>query len=154
MGRRGVHPKPTALRLLEGDRTDRINLYEPAPRQDKPECPDDVSPEVREIWDYTVRELEIMGTLFACDRDALRCYCEAVVTHRRACAILAKSGVVMKGIHGNPVRNPALPVQRDSAATIRSFAGEFGLTPSSRSQITTKGLNGDGAADNPFAGTG
>ncbi|WP_279627667.1 hypothetical protein [Amycolatopsis tolypomycina] len=43
-----------------------------------------MSAEVREIWEYTVRELEHMGTVYACDPDPLCCYCEAVISHRRA----------------------------------------------------------------------
>lgn len=135
MGRRGPAPKPTNLRLLHGDRKDRINNNEPMPRSALPECPDDVSDEVRAVWDYTMAELEPMGVATAADRDTLLCYCEAVAGHRRASALLAKSDVLIKGRHGTPVRNPALQIQRDAAQTIRAFAQEFGLTPSARSQI-------------------
>lgn len=155
MGRRGRPPKPTALRIIEGDRhTERFNHHEPIPRPARPECPDEVSDPVREIWDYTVGELDAMGIAHACDRDTLLCYCEAVVAHRRASAIVAKSGVVMKGLHGGVVRNPALIVQRDSAALIRAFAQEFGLTPSARTRIESKDGAARGDDTNPFAGTG
>lgn len=135
MGKRGPAPKPTNLRLLHGDRKDRINTNEPVPRALLPECPDDVAADVRAVWDYAMAELEPMGVATAADRDALLCYCEAVVAHRKASAILARSPVLVKGIHGNMVRNPALQIQRDAAQTVRAFAQEFGLTPSARSQI-------------------
>ncbi|MFC0546921.1 phage terminase small subunit P27 family [Kutzneria chonburiensis] len=151
MYRGGPAPKPTALRLIEGDRADRINPAEPIPRGLPPVCPDGVSDDVRAIWDYTVAELDAMGTAAAADRDALLCYCEAVVSHRRASAVLANSAVLVKGIHGGMVRNPALQIQRDSAGIIRAFAQEFGLTPSARTRIEVKGASDDG---NPFAGTG
>lgn len=157
MGKRGPAPKPTALRLLDGDRKDRINTNEPMPRSGLPQCPDEVSDEVRLVWDYTVRELATMGIAFRADRDALLCYCEAVVTHRRACAVLAKSSILVKGLHGNMVRNPALQIQRDGAAVIRAFAQEFGLTPSARSTIRAQeaGVTREQAdAVNPFAGFG
>lgn len=149
MGRRGPAPQPAKLRLLQGAREDRVNRREPIPRGLPPKCPAGVAREVRAVWDYTVAELAHMGTTFAADRDALICYCEAVVAHRKASTLLAKSEVLIKGIHGNPVRNPALQVQRDAAQTIRAFAQEFGLTPSARARIEVKG-QGD-AEDNPFA---
>ena len=90
---------------------------------------DDVSAEVRDIWDYTVRQIDIMGLASRADRDALRAFCEAVVTHRRACALLAKSEVLVKSALGGPVRNPAVQIQRDAAQTLVRLAQQFGLTP-------------------------
>ncbi|MEV2277858.1 phage terminase small subunit P27 family [Nocardiopsis sp. NPDC049922] len=136
MGKRGPRPTPTNVRLLRGDRRDRVNTDEPMPADGLPECPDDASPEVREVWDYTVDQLAAMGTATPADRDALRAYCEAVVTHRKACALLAKSGILIRSAKGGAlVRNPVVQVQRDAAATLRGFAQEFGLTPSARSEI-------------------
>jgi P27 family predicted phage terminase small subunit len=154
VGRAGRAPKPTALRIIEGDKhTERYNFHEPMPRATLPVCPDDVSDDVRAIWDYTVGELDAMGIAYSCDRDTLRCYCEAVVAHRRSSAIVAQTGVLVKGLHGNWVRNPALVIQRDSAYVVRQFAQEFGLTPSARTRIENKDGAGHGE-DNPFAGTG
>lgn len=150
MGRRGPAPKPTQLRLLHGDRKDRINDREPVARDILPEPPETMSPDVRAIWDYTIGELQYMKTVAAADRDSLTAYCEAVIAHRKASQILAKSTVLVKGLHGGMVRNPALQVQRDAAHTIRAFAQEFGLTPSARSRIQ---VDRDQAAGktNPFA---
>jgi P27 family predicted phage terminase small subunit len=153
MGKRGPAPKPTALRLLHGDREDRINRNEPMPRDLLPVPPDSIARDVREVWDYTLNELTAMKIATAADRDTLLCYCEAVVTHRKASAILAKTPVLIKGLHGGMVRNPALQIQRDAAATIKSFAQEFGLTPSGRSQIQME-KRADGERANPFASVG
>jgi P27 family predicted phage terminase small subunit len=153
MGARGRAPKPTALRLLHGDRADRINQHEPVPVAEPPECPEQASAEVLEIWDYTVEHLEAMGLAKACDRDALYCYCEAVVNHRKASAALAQSTILVEGVLGGLVRNPALAVQRDSARLVRYFAQEFGLTPSARSRVEARGAEGSEDA-NPFASPG
>lgn len=145
---------PTNLRLLTGDRhQDRYNADEPKPRQAGPELPDDASAEVTVVWRRVVIELAAMGIAYSSDADSLRCFCEAVVSHRRASALLAKSPVLVKGLHGGMVRNPALQVQRDAAMTIRAFAQEFGLTPSARSTIHAQETQApeDG---NPFSGTG
>lgn len=140
--------------MLHGEhRPSHLNMHEPEPRDALPLCPEDVTETVRDIWDDTVRELQAMHLAHAADRDALRCYCEAVATHRRASQLLAQSGILIRGQRNNMVRNPLLQVQRDAAAAVRGFAQEFGLTPSSRSRIENKRDDEDNT-ENPFAGTG
>lgn len=150
----GPSPKPTALRLLHGGHPERINTREPVVRDAAPEPPDDMAADVRDIWDYTLREIVFMKIAAATDRDSLACYCEAVVAHRKASAILAVSPVLIKGLHGGMVRNPALQIQRDAAMTIRAFAQEFGLTPSARSRIQAEGPAVIEGHANPFQALG
>jgi P27 family predicted phage terminase small subunit len=122
--------------VLHGDRKDRINSNEPVAPDGLPEAPAEMSDEVRAVWDYTVGILGPMRLATPADRDALACYCEAVVTHRKASAGLAQTGIIVRTSRGNtPMRNPLLAVQRDAAALIRVFAREFGLTPSARAGI-------------------
>lgn len=135
MGKRGVSPKPTQLRLLHGDQPKRINKDEPWPAEGLPECPDDASDEVRDVWNYTLSQLIVMGIATPADRDSLRCYCEAVVTHRRACTLLAAGALIVDGALGTRITNPLVRIQRDAAQAVRQFAGEFGFTPSARSEI-------------------
>lgn len=143
MGKRGPRPKPTALRLLHGDRTDRINFDEPIAATGVPECPSDDA-DVRAVWNYTTEQLAAMGVLTLADRDTLACYCEAVVAHRKASAILAKSPILVRSSDsGALVRNPALQAQRDAAGLISRFAQHFGLSPSARSEIRRGGTNTD-----------
>lgn len=156
MGKRGPRPYPTALKLLHGEaHQDRINKDEPKPRPAEMEEPPDASPEVLAVWRRMVHELEAMGLAFASDADALRCFCEAVVTHRKACDLLKQSPILVKSPNtGHLIRNPALQIQRDAAQVIRQFAQEFGLTPSARSTIRANDARGDDADGNPFSGTG
>ena len=132
MGKYGPRPKPTKLRVLHGDRKDRINTDEPTAPDGPPECPEGVSTEVRQVWDHALNNLVVMGVATPADRDALLAFCEAVVTHRKASALLAQSPILIKGYRGVMVRNPAVAMQRDAAAVIRAFAHEFGFTPSAR----------------------
>lgn len=154
MGKRGPAPMPSKLRVLHGERhLDKIGLDEPVPNPTSPQVPDDASPAVQAVFREVVRELEGMGLAYSSDTDSLRCYCEAVIQHRRASAILAKSQVLVKGLHGVLVRNPALQIQRDTAQTIRAFAQEFGLSPSARTSIRSREAGG-AVGDNPYADTG
>ncbi len=135
MGKRGPAPTPTGLRLVRGDRKSRVNTDEPQAREGLPLCPMEASPDVHDIWAYTVNQLSHMGIVTQADRDALYAYCEAVVLHRAASRELARTGLLMEGMHGGVVKHPAHQIQRDAASTMRAFAQEFGLTPSARSTI-------------------
>jgi len=150
MGKRGPRPKPTNLRVLHGDRKDRINTDEPVAPDGLPEPAYDMAEDVREVWDYTCAQLRAMRTASTADRDALAVYCEAVALHRKASQLLAQTNILVRtqrnrasGASGF-MRNPLLQVQRDAATTVRGFAQEFGLTPSARSEITLGGANRDG----------
>jgi P27 family predicted phage terminase small subunit len=136
MGRRGFAPKPTKLRLLHGDQKSRINTDEPPAPEGGLVCPSTVDPQVREIWDYTVTQLKSMGIDSSADRDALLAYCEAVVVHRKASALLAEFPLMVPGSNGGLVKNPAVAMQREAANIIKAYAHMFGLTPSARSEIS------------------
>lgn len=133
----GKPGKPTALRLLHGDKPSRVNRDEPHPESGHPECPQDASDDVRAVWAYALKQLVVMDIATMADRDALACFCEAVVIHRKASALLARSPLLIQGHRGVMIRNPLLAVQRDASAVIRAFAHEFGFTPSARSEIRT-----------------
>lgn len=138
MGKRGPAPKPTALRVLHGDRKDRINVNEPNARDALPEAPA-LSDEAQRVWDFTLGEIAHMGIARSPDRDSLAAYCEAVAVHRRASAMLSHTKLLIEGQKGNLVRNPMVQMQRDAAMVIKAFAAEFGLTPRARSEIRVMG---------------
>lgn len=157
----GRVPTPTALKLVKGDdkkHPERINRSEPKPEMIAPDRPEDLADDVGEVWDRVIADLSFMGLAAAADQDSLKCYCEAVVVHRKASAVLAKSPVLIKGLHGGMVRNPAIVVQRDAALTICRFAQEFGLTPSSRTRIRVEEASGRASSatdtSNPFVAQG
>jgi P27 family predicted phage terminase small subunit len=137
MGRRGPPPKPTKLKLLHGEsRPSRVGNPEPQPRERLPRVPDWLTAEAREVWDRTVAELDAMGLAYAADTDSLVIYVNAVVNYVRAQKILDLAGVMIKGVDGGIVRNPANAVVKQNAAIVGRFAREFGLTPSARVGLT------------------
>lgn len=125
--------RPTALKLLAGERPARINDDEPVPEDGIPQCPSD-DPKVREVWDYTVRQLVTMRVLTMADRDSLHVYCQAVVMHDEAARQIHEQGMFLNTPKG-PMRNAATMVMKECAQTIRQMAHSFGMTPQARSAI-------------------
>ncbi len=139
MTRPGPKPTPTHLRMLRGDRPDRINANEPKPRKQRPRVPAWLSDDARAVWRRTSKQLDAMGILYACDEDVLVAYVNAVVNYQKATRIVEETGLLVEGRHSGFVVNPAVRVQRDSATLIRQLASELGLTPSSRSRLSVEG---------------
>ena len=52
--------------------------------------------------------------------------------------LVAKHGIMSIGERGQPIRNPAVVVTRESATTMLRLAKEFGLTPAARTAMGTK----------------
>jgi P27 family predicted phage terminase small subunit len=135
MAKPGPQPTPTHLRVVRGERKDRINTQEPKPKKKKPKCPDFLSDEAKVIWRRTAKQLEQMGMLYEADQDILAAYANAVQNYVKASELVDRSGVLIKGRRDGVVTNPAVRVQRDSATLIRMLAGELGLTPSARTRL-------------------
>jgi len=131
----GRVPKPTALKLLHGERPGRINTNEPIPEAGLPTCPEQACDDVREIWEYTVRQLDKMGCVSLADRDALYVYCEAVNLHRQTSAAMNEVRANYSGPTAARAQYELAKIQRPAGDTIKNLGAHFGLTPSSRSSI-------------------
>lgn len=146
MGRHGPPKKPTALRLLHGDEERTINRQEPVPAAGTPEPPDTLSEAGRAVWDYLVPELDHMGLARRPDREQIAAYCEAVVTHAQALAILRAAGVIVRDRDKAVRVNPAMRVVTASQHSMLLWAREFGLTPASRVHLKAEQV-GEGLSD-------
>jgi P27 family predicted phage terminase small subunit len=135
MAKPGPAPTPSHLRIVRGDRKDRINTNEPKPKKAKPKCPSWLSKEAKAVWRRTSAQLDAMGLLFEADQDILAAYSVAVVTYQQATKLVEEQGVLVEGRRDGWVTNPAVRVQRDQATLIRMLASEMGLTPSSRTRL-------------------
>ncbi|ACU37172.1 phage terminase small subunit P27 family [Actinosynnema mirum] len=141
MGKRGPAAKPTSLRVLHGDRADRINHSEPVPPAQEITCPDWASDAARAIWDRLAPGLEQRGVLTAWDLDAFLILCEALARYRSATALVNGSALLVQGGSGL-MRNPALQVQAEAERVFLQYAARFGLTPSDRQSIKVE-VGGD-----------
>lgn len=153
---RGRKPKPTVLKLIEGNPGKRpLNCGEPAPPVGLPDCPEFLDAEARAEWKRVGPLLEGMGLVTLVDRAALAAYCVAYSRWVHAEAQVARFGTIVKSPEkGFPMKSPYLTVADQALESMRKFMVEFGLTPSSRSRIRV--FDGGPVADefDAFVGAG
>lgn len=144
---RGRKPKPTVLKVLEGNPGKRsINDREPAVPDGIPDCPDWLDAEAKAEWYRMAKVLKDMHLLSLADRTALAAYCVAYSRWVEAETQVKKYGMIVKSPHkGFPMKSPYLTVADQAMESMRKFMVEFGLTPSSRSRIRVP--DDGGAAD-------
>lgn len=155
-GKGGQPRKPTALRVLEGDRADRMPVNEPVPDTAEVERPASLPDRAAEVWDAVAPDLIRKGVLTPWDTDMLAAFCNAVIVNRDAAAEIEENGVkcsalVRETANGDLIydlrRNPAWGVFRESAATMASLGGRFGLSPADRAGLSIGQADDDDTDD-------
>jgi P27 family predicted phage terminase small subunit len=129
MGRRGPRPTPSAIVKAQGGHIDK---KEPVPAPAHLTPPDDISDDARIIWVETAAAIGHTGVITAVDLEGLRAYAESAAAWRKATALVARGGPLIKGRNGDLVRNPAAIVMKQQGEQMRAWARELGLTPASR----------------------
>lgn len=138
MATRGRKPKPTVLKLLEGNPGRRpLNQKEPKPEKKAPRCPAWLAPEAKKEWRRMSRQMENLGVLTQVDAAAFAGYCQAYARWKEAEEFISKHGTIFKTPSGYIQQVPQVSVAQTYLKIMRDFCSEFGLTPSSRSRITT-----------------
>jgi P27 family predicted phage terminase small subunit len=133
----GRRPKPTALKILQGNPSGRpLNHSEPKPTTGIPTCPRHLNKAARTEWHRISKELLACGLLTAVDRAALACYCVAWSRWVEAEGKIATTGFVIQSPAGYPIVNPYIGIANRAMDLMAKFATEFGLTPSSRSRLS------------------
>ena len=106
---RGRKPKPTALKLIDGNPGKRpINANEPKTTGGKPTCPSHLSPTAKSEWKRISGTLHEMGILTAVDRAALAAYCQAYARWVDAEKKLAATPPLIKTPSGYVQQSPWL----------------------------------------------
>ena len=147
----GRKPIPTALKQLNGNPGKRpLNRNEPR-FSGTPTCPKHLSKAAKAEWKRISADLSAQGLLTNVDRAALAAYCAAYARWADAEENVQKFGAVIKSPKsGFPIQNPYVGIVGSALDHMRKFAVEFGMTPSSRSRISTSGDGGSKDKD-PFA---
>lgn len=127
--------KPAAQKALEGNPGKRPIPVEPDIAPGCPSPPGDLSGEAFAEWSRIVPDLHNAGLLAKVDRAYLVAYCEAWSQFNASREHLAEFGPVTRGRNGEPVKNPAAQVMRDSADMMLKFGSRFGLSPQDRARL-------------------
>lgn len=140
----GRKPKPTAVKLLEGNPGKRaLNHAEPKPRVVMPRPPEHLSDDEKAKWKLTVKELFPLGLITTIDKDALAMYCVIYVRWLKAEKMVREKGEIIKTAAGNIIQNPYLSIANRALDQLNKLGAEFGMTPSSRSRVKADVLNPD-----------
>lgn len=136
-------PVPTALKLVMGNPGKRaINKAEPQPKKGIPKMPSHLDAKAKTAWSKLCKELDSMGVLTLADAYALevlvgvyaqiRDLQKALKTHGSTTyKTIATSGEEVYKAY--PEYGQLIQAQN----MFRSYITEFGLTPSSRSKVST-----------------
>lgn len=138
MAQRGRKPKPTALKMLEGNPGKRqLNPFEPvlADKNEVPECPDWLEEEAKMEWKRLSGNLADLGLLTQMDVQAFASYCQAYARWREAEEFITQHGSIVKTGSGSWQQVPQVSIAHHNQKIMMQAAAEFGLTPSSRSRI-------------------
>ena len=154
MGKRGPKPKPTTLRILEGNPGRRpLNAAEPHPAPGVPDPPDHVQGRAREMWLTLGAQLSSCGMITAVDGHALELLCDTYAKYCEMTAESARTGPVLMD-PDNPLRFKISPYWSQAqllSQKLYVLLREFGMTPSARSTMHVAGPAAESAATDPAA---
>lgn len=140
----GRKPKPTAVRLAEGNPGKRaINEREPKPRAKRPKAPKHLSDAALIEWRRVMRILSPMGIVTEAEADLLAVYCSAYAQWVQASEIVQRQGLIVLSGNETPMRNPALKIVDDQVRVMGRCMTELGLTPSARVRLVAPGSDVD-----------
>ena len=137
----GRPPKPTRLRILEGNPGKRpLNKAEPQPSLGLTvQCPAWMSVEAKRIWRKLRPILERMGVFTEADAWALAMLCETLAEFRAAREVVRAEGATTLVVTQSGVSDqerPEVKIAQNAFVRARQMMQEDGLTPSSRSRLS------------------
>jgi P27 family predicted phage terminase small subunit len=152
----GPVPKPTALKLAQGNPGKRaLNKREPN-FTGAPICPTWLTNPAKTEWNRIVTELSALDMLRSVDSSALAAYCQSYARWQSAEKIVDKEGQTVQEpvlnkageVLGYKVkRHPATTIAKDALTSMLRAAALFGFDPSSRSRLSV----GEPTRADPFA---
>lgn len=143
MAQRGRKPKPTPLKLLEGNPGKRpLPQGEVRPPSKAPRCPPWLEEDAKKEWKRMGKILEGMGLLTDMDMTAFAGYCQAYARWKEAEEFLSKHGSIIKTPNGYLQQVPQVSISQTNLKIMLKFCEQFGLTPSARTRLSSIGEGG------------
>lgn len=138
MAQRGRKPKPTAIKMLEGNPGKRqLNENEPKPSKKAPTCPKWLDDDAKKEWKRLSKQMEMLGILTEVDMAAFAGYCQCYARWKAAEEFISKHGSIVKTPSGYWQQIPQVSIAQQYMKQMNKFCEQFGLTPASRSRIVS-----------------
>jgi len=151
---RGRKPKTASRQIAEGDPSKRgVHKLEerleaePKVARGLPPCPEHLKDDAQKAWVFWAEELAEMGLDCRPDAMMLEGACVAYQTFVKMHRKIEEQGELVAKKERNPVtgqmevidvrQHPGLPIRDRALALLRSFCSEFGLSPVSRTRLST-----------------
>jgi P27 family predicted phage terminase small subunit len=120
VAQRGRKPKPTAIKVLEGNPGKRsLNTAEPKPVKKAPRCPAWLEDEAKKEWKRMSKQLEQLGILTEIDMAAFAGYCQAYARWKEAEEFITQHGTIVKTPSGSGLPLPQEAVSLRTTGRIR-----------------------------------
>lgn len=136
LGKRGPKPKPTAVRIFEGDPGRLLPKREgeliPVAGEICPMPPAWLGSVGAAVWGEVAPVLWAIGCLSANDERLLSQYCEAWEDFFRAREIIETEGTTQTNDKEMASSHPAVKQKRDATLLIKQIGAEFGMSPAAR----------------------
>jgi len=141
MAGRGRPAKPTALKVLHGDRKDRINRREPMPAAGEVVPPFELSVVARQVWDRLAPDRIRQGVLDLWSVDAFALFCESMAVAQ------SKVGPAHEPWEPKPGTSSPLNELKAAVAMVSSLGSQFGWTPADRQKLVVGEVKREPGAD-------
>ena len=144
---RGRKPIPTEMKRL-ADNPGKRKL--PAPDVSSPSeesAPVHLDGDALAKWAELAPALIRRGVLSATDRDALEADCTAYAQWREARGQMVGENLTVETPNGAIQQHPLVSVIKQAQDSMRAWAGELGLTPSSRTRVGGDGRSKGGQGE-------
>jgi P27 family predicted phage terminase small subunit len=136
---RGRKPKPTHLKVLEGNPARRpYNSGEPRPEAEIPTCPAHLCPSAKAEWKRLAQQLFTLGIVTVLDRAVMAAYCQAYGRWVEAERKLKETPMILKMPSGYIQQNPWLTISNKQMELMHKYMSELGLSPVSRSRVSAR----------------
>lgn len=133
----GPLPKPSALKLIEGNRGKRkLSSNEPDPAYlNDLTAPAHLSPAGAAVWSEIAPRLRKAMLLTELDTLALEWLCEAAAQHRRATAEIGDKFIARNAETGSLSPSPWLIIQSMAFKRAKVLCDAFGMNPAARARV-------------------
>ena len=131
-------PVPTALKIVRGtDQPCRVNPDEPVIASDKIIRPPHVKGAAKKFWEQFVPTMQAAGIISNADVPGIEALCRKYAEWNQYQKAAERDGLIIMKVNGDLVASPYISLAQKSFDSFRLMLTEFGMTPSSRTKVST-----------------